>query len=245
MGVTHANVQRLLSMYLIGGENGQYDSAAALDTLATIARPASLTALISSITADSDLVESCAARSFHHPLGFDKIMLVNCSPLYTLRIHAWWPFQTCAAEHVHNHRFDFLSFVLRGGYCMQTFRPATDGIAMTRYQEALGSDRNWELRKIGPAYIQPADTRVLKQGAGYALRSDVLHKVTVEPNTLCFTMFLQTMPVRDTTEVYTRREQIAPIQTVKETLDAQAYRGKLADIASGLSCGPDAYAFSP
>jgi hypothetical protein len=169
-------------------------------------------------------------------------MLINCSPIFTLRLHAWWPTQKFAAEHVHNHRFNFLSFVVRGGYMMETFRPASsDGVRMTEYQETCGSDGSWELREIGPAYIQPIEARVLKQGLGYELSSDVLHKVTVRPDTMCLTLFLQTTPTSNATRVYTKPQESAPVRTPKEILSATAYEGKLDAIVSEIERWPDAY----
>jgi hypothetical protein len=243
MDVTHVNVQRVLSMYLGDIGSRQYDSTALLDALATIAQPASLITLINSIRTDSNVVESCASRSFLHPLGFDKIMLINCSPLFTLRLHAWWPTQKFAAEHVHNHRFNFLSFVVQGGYMMETFESTReDGMRMTEYQETPGADGSWELRKVGPAYIQPIESRAFKQGVGYELPSDALHKVIVTPGTMCLTMFLQTTPTSSATRVYTNPEEPTPARTPKNTLSAMAYRGKLDTIASEIERWPDAYA---
>jgi hypothetical protein len=245
MDVTHNNVQRVLSMYLSDIKNSQYGSTAILDTLATIAEPTSLIRLMSSIRTDLNVVGSCASRSFLHPLGFDKIMLINCSPIFTLRLHAWWPTQKFAAEHVHNHRFNFLSFVVRGGYMMETFQPAcSDGIRMTEYQETPGADGSWELREVGPACIQPIEARALKQGVGYELPSDVLHQVVVTPGTMCLTLFLQTTPTSSATRVYTNPEESAPARTPKKILSATAYRGKLDAIASEIERWPDAYVSS-
>jgi hypothetical protein len=245
MDVTHVNVQRVLSMYLTDIENSRYDSTAILGTLATIAQPTSLIRLISSIKMDLNVLGSCASRSFLHPLGFDKIMLINCSPIFTLRLHAWWPNQNFAAEHIHNHRFNFLSFVVRGGYIMETFRPAcNEGMKMTEYQETSGADGSWELREVGPAYIQPIEARTLKQGAGYELPSDVLHKVAVTPDTMCLTLFLQTTPTISATRVFTNPEESAPARTPKRILSATAYRDKLDAIVSEIERWPDAYASS-
>ena len=66
----------------------------------------------------SNVAADCAGKSYLHPLGFHKLMLVNASPLFELRIHAWRPTYTVGVDHIHNHRFGFVSSVIRGGYDM-------------------------------------------------------------------------------------------------------------------------------
>lgn len=246
MNVTMVDVRRELSALLLERSPADYDSKAILDILSAIARPDALIRLIDSVHTDSRAVASCASRSFRHPLGFDKIMLVNCLPLFSLRIHVWWPSETISAEHIHNHRFNFLSFALRGSYTMETFQVnPNSGITMTEYQEALTRSGGWELRPLGDAYIQSLCTIIIKQGSGYELRADTLHKVTVEPGSMCMTIFLQTTPIRTTTRVFAKPEECAPFRSPKEVLSTEVYRRKLETIASELLSGPDAYASSP
>lgn len=246
MDVTQVDIRRVLSKLLLEDSTADYGSKAILDALSTIAQPQLLAGLIDSVYADSRAVESCASRSFRHPLGFDKVMLLNCSPLFSLRIHVWWPSETFGTEHIHNHRFNFLSFAVRGGYTMETFQASDNGGAiMAEYEETLTRDGSWELRPLGHAYIQPLNMIVIKQGSGYGMQADTLHKVSVSPGMICMTVFLQTTPTRTTTRVFTRPEECAPIRSPKETLSAKAYRHKLETIASELSCGADAYASSP
>jgi hypothetical protein len=243
MDVTQVDVRRVLSKLLLENSAANYDSKAMLDALAIIAQPHLLAGLIDSVYTDSRAVASCASRSFRHPLGFDKIMLLNCLPLFSLRIHVWPPSENFGAEHIHNHRFNFLSFAVRGGYTMETFQAGSNGGAvMTEYQEALTQDGSWELRPLGDAYIQPLNTIVIKQGSGYELRADTLHKVIVPPRAMCMTVFLQTTPTRTTTRVFTGPKESAPIRSRKETLSAAAYRCKLETIASELVSDTEEYA---
>lgn len=246
MNVTMVDVRRVLSALLLEHSPTHYDAKAILDTLSAIAQPDALIKLMDSVHADSRTVESCASRSFRHPLGFDKIMLLNCLPLFSLRIHAWWPTDTINAEHIHNHRFNFLSFAVRGGYAMETFQANdNDGIAMTEYEETLTQDGSWELRPLGHSYIQSLGTIIVKQGSGYELQAHSLHKVVVEPESTCMTIFLQTMPIRATTRVFTKPDECAPSRSSREPLSAEVYRRRLEAIASELSSSPDMYASRP
>lgn len=246
MNVTMVDVRRVLSALLVEHSPADYDAKAILGTLSAIARPDALIKLIDSVHTDSRAVESCASRSFRHPLGFDKIMLLNCLPLFSLRIHVWWPTETISHEHIHNHRFSFLSFAVRGGYAMETFQANdSNGTAMTEYQEALTRDGSWELRPLGHSYIQSLCTIIVKQGSGYELQADTLHKVVVEPGSICMTIFLQTRPIRTTTRVFTRPDECVPVRSPREPLSAELYRRKLETIASELSASPDMYASSP
>jgi len=246
MSVTMVDVRRVLSALLLEHSPADYDSKAILNALSSIAQPDALVGLIDSVRADSRALASCASRSFRHPLGFDKIMLLNCLPLFSLRIHVWWPSDTAGVEHIHNHRFNFVSFAVRGGYTMETFQADGDsGIIMAEYQETLTQKRKWELRRLGDAYIQPLCTVAVKQGSGYELQADTLHKVTVEPGSMCITIFLQTTQIRTTTRVFTQPEGCVPIQSPKEVFSTRVYRRRLETIASELLSGPDAYTSSP
>jgi hypothetical protein len=243
MDVTWTNVRRLLSDCILNHNTGDSHSGPIWETLTAIAEPSSLAKLIQSVASDSRTAKSCAAESFRHPLGFDKVVLLNCSPLFTLRAHVWWPTATIGVEHIHNHRFSFFSYVLRGGYTMETFEPADEsGMQVTEYEERLAENGSWQLRPLGLTYLRPIAAQVVEQGNGYELAAKDLHRVTVRPGAMCMTLFLQATPTCRETRVFASPQEEAPNRTEKDPFSVQLYRDKLDSIISEIAGRSTAYA---
>ena len=91
------------------------DKKAALETTSALAQSSRLVELLQSLHGDLQAAATCAQQSYLHPLGFHRLMLIDASPLFELRCHVWWPDASPGVDHVHNHRFAFISAVVRGG----------------------------------------------------------------------------------------------------------------------------------
>lgn len=188
------------------------------------------------------LVEHCAAMSYQHPLGFEKIMLVDAQPQFHLRLHAWRPGSEPGVEHVHNHRFMMATAVLRGGYDLQVFQPCNFGAPMVEYRETTGPDgRSWCLDTVGIRHLQLLTNARVSQGSGYALAADALHRVTVPSGTLCITLFLAALAsdgVAPQTRVFTAPGNGTPAQTRMKPLTGDEYRRRLDKITKDLAALP-------
>jgi hypothetical protein len=120
------------------GGSAEDSEQAALAVMSSLADPAHLSELLKSVHANSNVAADCAGKSYLHPLGFHKLMLVDAPPLFELRIHAWRPTYTLGVDHIHNHRFGFVSSVIRGGYDMQIFQTGNNGTPMHEYRGTMG-----------------------------------------------------------------------------------------------------------
>lgn len=90
----------------------------------------SIICLLKEILANDELAEKIAKRSYSHTLGFDKIVLMDLSkdidsnlPKTQLRLHIWEPdnLSVPIVESLHEHSFDFISYVLTGKLENQVF----------------------------------------------------------------------------------------------------------------------------
>jgi hypothetical protein len=201
------DVTQFLHAALDKGCSGEESEQAALEVMASLADRARLSELLRSVHASSNVTAGCARKSYLHPLGFHKLMLVNASPLFELRIHVWRPTYTVGVDHIHNHRFGFVTSVIRGGYDMQIFQTSSNGTPMLEYREVADPHSGWKLEQWGSAQLQLLTSVRLRQGASYALAAETLHQVTVPEGTHCVTLLLRTTATSSTTRVFVRRDQ--------------------------------------
>lgn len=212
---------------------------AALKTLAKIAERGRLLGLIDAIRDNPVTVRRCAAMSHRHPLGHDKIMLIDTDPAFRLRLHAWWPDRMPGIEHVHHHRFNFATTLIRGDYEMQIFQRSATGIPMIEYSQSASPDeKEWYLNSAGTAHLRLLTTTEIPEGAGYTLSADALHRVLVPHDKLCLTLFLAVITNADLsteTRVFGLPESPAPALTVSKALTPDDYRRRLDAIAAELT----------
>ncbi|MFI1584419.1 hypothetical protein [Embleya sp. NPDC020630] len=80
--------------------------------------------LLRTILASESGLAAVAAKSYRHPNGFSKVVLAS-GPHHQLRLHIWWMREATRHDtaNVHNHRWDFSSLLLTGGYRYQQFVP--------------------------------------------------------------------------------------------------------------------------
>ena len=157
----------------------------AADTVFRLARHSYLLDLIQAVRSDAETVEQCAAMSHRHPLGFDKIMLVDANPSFRLRLHAWWPDRSPGIEHIHDHRYDFATAIVRGYYEMQMFRRATTGTQVNEYHQRTSEhDKNWLLDSAGSTHLQMLTTVKVAEGSGYSLAADAMHRYSAAQSAL-------------------------------------------------------------
>lgn len=207
MGLGLDDATQFLHAALDKGGPGEDSGQAALEVMSSLADPSHLSELLKSVHANSNVAADCAGKSYLHPLGFHKLMLVNASPLFELRIHAWRPMYTMGVDHIHNHRFGFVSSVIRGGYDMQIFQAGNNGTPMHEYREVADPRSGWHLEQWGSAQLQLLTSVRLRQGTSYALAAETLHQVTVPEGTHCVTLLLRTTATSSTTRVFVKPGQ--------------------------------------
>ena len=168
MGQTYSGAAAVLHDALKQPPCGSEPAADLLEILSAMARPGDLAELLLSLSKDDKAIAACAERSFRHPLGFSKLTLIDALPLFNLRVHVWWPGDEGGVDHVHNHRFSFVSAVVCGSYDMQLFEQDPP-VPRDEYRENVSPERGWRLDHVAPAGIRPTTTMRLRQGTTYQL----------------------------------------------------------------------------
>jgi len=204
MDLTPSGMARWLHRLLDDVPAGEATQRAALEAISGLGAPGRIVPVLRALGEDPSSVAARSVQSYRHPLGFDKLELIGAAPRFILRLHIWWPGHPRGAEDVHNHRYAPASAILHGGYEMQIFQPASRGVAMAEFREEYTvHEARWRLDPIGQTPLALTATSKLTSGDSYALAADTLHRVTIAPEATCVTLFLETAPIRSTTQIFT------------------------------------------
>lgn len=212
----------------------------AVDFLRWVNRSATLLDLLREIHDSPSLCASAASRSYRHPLGFDKIVLLQDSEgLGQLRLHIWWPEDRRHLEHVHNHRFDLASSVLVGSLTQYTYRVDPSGGGVVVYRE---SSRNGEtvyrFTTLGEVGLVDESASVLSAGVTYWLDSTSLHRIVVRSHALAMTLFLQGETTRDHSTIAVSRSLGPPVKTSRVHFSSKQLNQRLRRTLSTLAEPP-------
>lgn len=200
---------------------------AALEMTSALAQSSRLVALLRLLHGDPQAIATCARQSYLHPLGFHKLMLVNAAPQFELRCHVWWPDSTPGVDHVHNHRFAFISAVVRGGYRMQVFQTDQTGTPALEYREMADPGIGWYLKPTGIAHLRLLSSVQHDPGTSYALAADTLHRVIVPAGALCVTLVLRTALSGSITRVFAKPGTVSLTTTPVKIMSSADYRRQL------------------
>lgn len=209
-------------------DSGSGGQEAVLEAMSALAQPPRFAELLRSLLASRPASAACADWSYLHPLGFLKLMLIKATPQFELRVHTWWSSRSPGLEHVHNHRFAFVSTVVLGGYDMQIFTVDETGIPMNEYEERARLDAGWRLEPVGLAHLRILTTARLRQGSSYTLAPEALHRVIVPPGALCATLVLHTATAGPrATRVFAEQGHPVPAAAPRNSLSHDDYRCQL------------------
>ncbi|MBL9016726.1 MAG: inositol monophosphatase [Myxococcales bacterium] len=161
-------------------------------------------ALVESTLRDEVLMKAIAARSYPHPIGFDKLVLHSAG--WKLRLHIYWRSpQELATELAHLHRFEMASAPITGELTNHLYevRYADDGAmhAYTGYER----DSTGVLHKrfVGRAHLVPQGIQTFVPGQSYAQSLEHAHFVETNAETghtngdICSTIYIHGPGLKD------------------------------------------------
>jgi hypothetical protein len=203
------DIETLLSEAVRAHHDG--DGSALLGAINEVGDPGQLQELLTELIADEARLTRCAIRSYQHPNKFSKIVLLEgADPAWRLRMHLWWPQRDPVIpapgrglEHIHNHRWDFGTVLLRGSYLAQEFVAAEDGdeeLYRYEYFSPEGGD-TFRLSPKGRIVLRQVLNALLPAGTSYVISHRVLHRIISDPRKLTATLFLQGPVCKGSTDV--------------------------------------------
>ena len=230
--VRHA-VDEALDTPSAEGELGIPRNALAL--LQRLSEPSELVALLTSVVADSRALSAVGADSFHHVLGFDKLILYSARPRGQLRLHVWWPGDPRRREHIHNHRFTFSSAVVTGSLRTHFYVSAEDGKSLRHFVESSDPrDRRWRFDEVGRTTLAETLVANLPAGTAYTMAPGMLHHIDASPG-LTATVFLETESTSPSSSVFVQPGDEEPRAGTQAPMDPAELAIKLRQLCSYLS----------
>jgi hypothetical protein len=186
-----------------------------------------LSQLLRSTLTEPRSIAEISKASYVHTNGFYKIVLVSSTkPEYKLRLHVWparLQGRSSREPDIHNHRWDFGSYLAAGSYFYEEFQEDEAGEAMYKYEYApLNAIGDFALTRLGKMRVCCKFGCLMMEGTRYTLRADVLHHV-IHPGA-CFTatLVLQSRKYRTSTFVFsrTRKEALKKADSAPMSVDA-------------------------
>jgi hypothetical protein len=170
-----------------------------------------------SLKNEKSLLTAAAARSYRHHNGFDKIVLVpgdNITP-FELRLHVWWGNRgNKGAENIHDHKWDFSSVVLKGGYDYEIFEVDKTAMNGQRMAEFLFTTREGKRKYSTPFRGQDhlicTSRGSIQRGDSYFLRHNILHRITANGDETTITLLAQGTPVKKGARVFADKPDVLP-----------------------------------
>lgn len=195
--------------------------------------------MVRSVCADDNLMISCAQRSVRHPLGFDKFVL-HATGTYQLRLHIWWPEEAHGTEHIHNHRFSFVSGIVSGRIQVSSYRSIRDGVQYTRFREKRHPNGGmYEYHSYGQVRVGVASLQTLCPGSAYYLDSGELHRVYAVDDGLSATLFIRLSQARKSTDVLVHSDGAVPATGLRANMAAGEAKRRLESFVRTLALVDD------
>ncbi|HEY1191258.1 MAG TPA: inositol monophosphatase family protein [Gemmata sp.] len=216
---------RFLRAYFRGHRVGDIES---LRTAASVfADKRVVRAIVGSVLSDEAALAKIAARSYPHPIGFDKLVLDDDRETgFKFRLHVYWRGANFASlERRHLHRFEMASAIVTGEltnhlWHVTDFRPAgalLPAVALAPAAEPQQSrrvmsayagyrrDPSGELRKtyLGEATLERGPSETFTSGDAYAQALEDAHFVETNAETgfangdFCSTVYIHGPALRD------------------------------------------------
>lgn len=161
-----------------------------------------VTDLLGALAQDDDAVERIAARSYIHPNGFVKIVLV--AGHMKLRLHCW----SSSADgevrgNLHSHRWELASVVLSGAMAVRLYEPGeAHHMSYQEWRYAPESNGDSEsLEHVGLAHLRLTQEVILLPGSGFASPSPTIHSARPIRD-MTRTLVLHGPPVVHSTRVF-------------------------------------------
>ena len=133
--------------------------------------------LIRAILADEDRLASCAANGYRHHNDFTKVVLGVSPAGRKLVWHQWRQREPWVDGDLHNHRWDFVSYISAGELELTDFEEDRSGpLAVTRYAyESPGGRAEYSLRRVGPARLREVRRTKVAAGEFYHQPHRIVH----------------------------------------------------------------------
>jgi hypothetical protein len=208
--------------------------------LARLSENLSPRAVLKGYLASPAQLSTIAARSYAHANGFDKIVLEDW-PGCKLRLHIWWQGNHALESDVHNHSWDFASWVLIGGLLSELFSEGSAEAASApmqhyRFVPAVRDGRmSYDMQHRGNCHLERVFAATHPAGTRYALKHRQPHTGNPDAARLTATLMLQTRTLALESDVYRHTALASVPTTICDPFTVDSLTAKLQCLDSALA----------
>jgi hypothetical protein len=173
--------------------------------------------LLERILDDREAMSECAQRSFPHPLGFLKIVLVAFPNGSKLRLHVWPADRNSDINpDIHDHFWDFSSIVLTGQMEFVDFTQSECGDNFYHYRLFPTGVGEYRQVYLGRSGLSADSVHRIKRGGFLSVNRATLHRAQPAGHGLCATLLLQGPQLGPCNNIYSSTHQRGANKIVAE-----------------------------
>ena len=192
--------------------------------------------VIRTLLVDDALAGLNIQDSYRHDNGFTKLLLFAApADDFKVRLHIW-PKPYGSEHNIHDHRFNFLSWVLRGRLT-NTIWTVGPGEERQHYKYYPRKARaQYRMKRVGSATLSRARQFDVDQGTSYYFNNHLLH--TAESHGSAITLLIEDRSsLRPFANVFTETSSASSLLIDSPSLTLDEYRAQLANCAEVLDIG--------
>lgn len=173
----------------------------------TISKPSNLRFLIDKLLNDRNQLKTIRENSYCHENGFHKIVLLYGNN-FKLRLHHFGKTGKAGKENVHDHRWPFVSTILKGALHMEMFTVTNEiNNSEQLLHHIYDSDKvggSYKAQLQGVSNLKMVEKMSFHAGLTYILPAEILHRITNTENQECITLILTGKPVNSKCNLFAR-----------------------------------------
>jgi hypothetical protein len=188
---------------------------------------------------EPSVLETLASKSYVHENGFYKLTVIDKSNAkLRVRIH-YWPARGVAPaqiENIHNHRFNYYSYILSGGISNRIWKVASNGATYQHYQyRPRMQKQSYVLDYRGESLLEECEERQYHSGDLYCMNAEDLHVASAYQFNDVVTLFIEERAtLRPYADVFSNEYPNKNVPIASPALTSKQYLEVLSTIANVL-----------
>lgn len=165
--------------------------------------------LITLVLNDPLIMNEVLKNSYRHHNGFHKIVLSN-GALFKLRLHIFtsMPEINVPMENIHNHRWNFVSQIIKGKMKMEIFKKGKrlndENLFFDHDYKPANGNSKYGVHLLGLTSLQLLEERIFQAGESYYMGCDEMHRIINLPNETVVTVVMTGIPNNNECKLFSK-----------------------------------------
>lgn len=172
-------------------EKADKNYSSTTESLESIVKDFNLDELVKEITNDTEWLRFICSKSYSHSNGFDKLTLFRGSNL-RVRLHIYWLNNKNKNPNIHDHRWNFSSFIIKGGYKSEIYEISDVGTNkfLYHYYSQASNKENYELDFIKKVKLAHIETKEYTENNINTGKAGDIHRIILNDKKLTVSLFI-------------------------------------------------------